>query len=349
MGNCWELSRRNPQRTIVNFDIGGGTTNIALGRNGEVLQTGSYFVGARHVQLEPGTYRIAGLSKYAVALLEHLGIHKAIGERLSEGEVLAIVDWYLDLLETLISRTGTHEADTLTALHREAPFDPPTTIDEIAITLSGGVGQLAYRGLRDGAWPTTTAYGDLGIDLAKRLVERPFWRSHLTRFVPTGLGRATLFGLLRYSTQVSGNTLFLSDPRLLPLKDLVILGAVSPVTSQADVDRLLALVGRTSEGACLRIEAGPGDRNSIRELAQKLRGAISRETALADIPLILLVRENLGKALGQLVTNWGSTRAKVIVIDEIDAGEAQFAHIGRLNQGVVPVSFHGMNASGESS
>src|SRR5205814_3577070 len=33
MGSCAELSRQHPDRNILNLDIGGGTTNIALGHD----------------------------------------------------------------------------------------------------------------------------------------------------------------------------------------------------------------------------------------------------------------------------------------------------------------------------
>jgi ethanolamine utilization protein EutA (predicted chaperonin) len=93
----------------------------------------------------------------------------------------------------------------------------------------------------------------------------------------------------------------------------------------------------------------PCDRASIRLLADLLRASIENERAFRDIPLVLLVRENLGKVLGQWVTNWGRYSAKIVVIDEIGPRDAQFANVGRLTQGVVPVSLYGMNATGELS
>jgi ethanolamine utilization protein EutA (predicted chaperonin) len=110
----------------------------------------------------------------------------------------------------------------------------------------------------------------------------------------------------------------------------------------------VALAGRTAHGACLRMDLTPCDRASIRLLADRLRDTIENERAFQDIPLVLLVRENLGKVFGQWVTNWGHSSAKVVVIDEIDLRDAQFGSIGRLTQGVVPVSLYGMNATGES-
>src|SRR5438067_4138525 len=68
MGSCAGLSRAHPEQAILNLDIGGGTTNLALGCAGEILRTGCLFVGARHIQVVPGGYRLVKLSRYARAL-----------------------------------------------------------------------------------------------------------------------------------------------------------------------------------------------------------------------------------------------------------------------------------------
>ena len=72
MGSCLALSWAEPEAHFLNLDIGGGTTNLAMGINGEVLRCGGLYAGARHFQFVPGTYRITGLSSYAVRLLKDL-------------------------------------------------------------------------------------------------------------------------------------------------------------------------------------------------------------------------------------------------------------------------------------
>src|SRR5215831_17852140 len=103
MGSCAGLSRDDPSTPMINLDIGGGTTNLAVGRNGEVLRTGCLFVGARHVQVEPGTYRIVRLSRYATQLFDSLGIRKSVGDSLVPEEVEQILDFYLMLLEAAVA------------------------------------------------------------------------------------------------------------------------------------------------------------------------------------------------------------------------------------------------------
>jgi ethanolamine utilization protein EutA len=341
MGNCAELSRTHPDRMLVNLDIGGGTTNLAAGRRGEVLQTGCYFVGARHLQFAPGSYRITRLSRYAGALLDQLGIRKAAADWLVEAEVAAIVDWYLQLLEDAVSGQVPMRTDAASTMHEQVPFPLPPPAGDVALTLSGGVGQLVYSHLQGKPWPATTAFGDLGIDLARGLAERPFWQPHLHSFVPTSLGQATVYGLLRYNTQASGSTIYLSDPSLLPLADLMILGTIGPESSPEHVERLFTLASQAAGGACLRIELATPDRAGVRALVAKLQHALAAQQFEDQKPLVLLVRENLGKVLGSYLTNWGRLPLKIVVLDEIEHRDAQFAHLGALAQGVVPVSFYG--------
>jgi ethanolamine utilization protein EutA len=344
MGNCADLSRTHADRTFLNLDIGGGTTNLAFGRGGEVLSTGSYFIGARHVQVSPGSYRIVRLSRYARALFEHLRIEKHERDELSEPEVRTIVDWYLHVLEETICGRGDEPNNSVVALHREAKVDVPSPTGDLAITLSGGVGQLVYAAQQGGGYPSTTAFGDLGIDLARRLAEAPFWKKHLEAFQPTAMGRATVFGLLRYNTQVSGSTIYLTNARLLPLPDLIILGSVGVTSSLDEIKRLLGLAAQVPAGACLRLDLDRSGLEEVRGLAAKLYQALSESEIVSPVPLVLLMRENLGKVFGQYATRWGKLPHALIVIDELDRRDGQFAHLGALTDGVIPVSIYGMNA-----
>ncbi|PSM31823.1 hypothetical protein BVG81_003455 [Haliangium sp. UPWRP_2] len=63
MGSCDELSQTHPERLILNLDIGGGTSNLALGRSGSVLATDVRDIGARHLRFIPGTTRHLSLDR----------------------------------------------------------------------------------------------------------------------------------------------------------------------------------------------------------------------------------------------------------------------------------------------
>jgi ethanolamine utilization protein EutA len=359
MGNCSGLSRALPHQPILNLDIGGGTTNLALGVNGEVLRTGCLFVGARHVQVVPGSYQIVRLSHYARALLEWLGVRKGPGTCLADAEVQAILDYYLGLMEAATVGAPEPFQTPLGRLHQQVPFrhvghvsNVPGTLKTcptgVAVTFSGGVGELIYAHIQGNPWPPTTHYGDLGIDLAQRIVASPFWSEHLHTWRPASAGRATVYGLLRHSTEVSGSSLFLPRPEVLPLSDVPILGSLNGTSTDEHLEHLVDLVRRSARGGCVQVSLGTHEAPAVRALGERIAAALRRIALPPQHPLILLVRENLGKVLGHYVTQWGTLPLNLVVIDEVAVRDAQFVQLGALRSQVVPVSFYGLNEQGDS-
>jgi ethanolamine utilization protein EutA len=348
LGSCGGLSRAHPQQAILNLDIGGGTTNLALGRAGEVLRTGCLFVGARHIQVAPGGYRIVKLSRYARALLDHLGVRKGPGDSLAGAEVEAIIAFYLRLLEAAATGDSAPFEWPVGRLHEQVPFRLPADVGDRAVTFSGGVGELVYGHVQGQPWPPPTHYGDLGIDLARRIVASPVWSGHLRRFRPASAGRATVYGLLRHSTEVSGSTLFLPRPEILPLADVPILGSLDAATGDDRLRDLVGLVRRSGRGGCLQVSVGGQGAAAVRGLGQKIARALRDTSFPAARPLVLLVRENLGKILGHYATEWGALPVEVVVIDEVTLRDAQYAHVGAPRGPVVLVSFYGLNPQGDA-
>ena len=156
---------------MINLDIGGGTTNTAEGKNGEVISTGSLFVGARHVQFVPGSYRIVSVSTFAQSLFEHLGIAAGPGDTLSETQVAAILDFYVELLESAISGNMQIFDEPVARPHQDVAFRLPdgVHVHDPIVTISGGV-ELVYERFGGKPLPSTTSFGDLGVDLAERFI-----------------------------------------------------------------------------------------------------------------------------------------------------------------------------------
>src|SRR5262249_59587998 len=99
---------------------------------------------------------------------------------------------YVGLLEEAVgARSAT--ITPVGQLHVQIPFRPPDDLNACEITVSGGVGELIYAYLDSGIWPSTTHYGDLGIDLAQRLLTSPRWGQRLRRVRPASAGRATVY------------------------------------------------------------------------------------------------------------------------------------------------------------
>jgi ethanolamine utilization protein EutA len=345
MGNCLELSRAEPERPFINLDIGGGTTNIAWGEAGEVRRCGCYYIGARHVQVEPGTYRVRRLSEFGRDVFLALGIPTFEGYELKHDELSAVLDFSVGLLIDAIQGRCLGDNSPLARRLCQSDFIPPADLGRVTpvITLSGGVGELAYRYARGEPLPATTAFGDLGIDLARAICQSPELGRDLKTHVPSSLGRATVHGLTVHSTEIAGATLFLPHPEILPLADLPILGSFGAATDDDDLKSLFRLAGRAGAGACLRVNLHSADASTIKQLGERLARLL--ETMNTDQPLVLLTTNNIGKTLGQYATRWGRISAALIVIDEIPERPAHFATIGQPHNGLVPVAFHGLDAS----
>src|SRR5262249_30712033 len=147
--------------------------------------------------------------------------------------------------------------EALVRSHEQVAFRLPPEAANPIVTLSGGVGALVYAHVQGKPWPSTTHYGDLCIDLAQRIPEAPNLAEHWKTYIPPQAGRATLFGLLLHTTQVSGSTIFLPRPEALPLCDLPIFGTIATTTDQAHCVHVLDLVRRSPSGGCIQVETGP--------------------------------------------------------------------------------------------
>jgi ethanolamine utilization protein EutA len=349
MGNCASLSQQFPEMCIFNLDIGGGTTNIALGRNRQVMRTGCLFVGARHVQVIPGTYRIVRLSPYARELFEYLHINKTPGDELAGTEVDAILEFYLSLLEAVCTGQNKQIESPMAKRLEQVRFQMPADPGQLVFTFSGGVGELVYRYLGGSPWPTTTHFGDLGVDLAQRIVQSPIWADSLRPVRPMSAGRATVYGLLRHTTEVSGNTLFLGTPGILPLVDVPVLGTVLGDSSESHVRDVLTLVRRSGRGGCIQVRLGSHEASVVRELGLRIARILQEDAFPATHPLVFLVQENLGKVLGQYLTHWGALSLRVLVIDEVTLRDAHYVQIGSPRNQVVPVSYYGFLPHGDLS
>ena len=356
-GNTEPLTKIYKEKNFVNLDIGGGTTNIGLGRNGQVISTGCLFVGARHFQFEPGTYNLTYISPYGVFLLNYLGIFKSNEINcsaqinncdlvLEKQQVDKILDFYMELLISTLNNKRNFFNSKCASFHEQVSLKIPNNLSFIP-TFSGGVGELIYTCLLKKSLPDTTYYGDLGIDLAKRIAHSSLitdeLKNNIEQFIPKQQGRATVYGLALNNTEVSGTTLFISNPEDLPLKDIPIVGNISYETSSDELTFIINMALKNPVGGCVQIKLKNASLNEIKVIGEKISILLKEKQQSNYGTLIFLVPRNLGHALGNYITDWQKVSIKVLVIDEIPERKASFVNVGTLLNNVVPVSFYGFH------
>jgi len=315
-GAAADLSRERPGVPILNLDVGGGTTNPAVGVDGEVVAAGCLRVGARHVRVRPGTHEVTGATGLGRALLRDAG-----------GDVGAVVARLVGALEDVV-------------LGRDVDpelLDVPVDVPEGArVVLSGGVGELVYGGVPE----RPGAFGDLGGELAAGILASEVLGAHVRDLVPEHRGRATVYGVALRATEVSGATLHL-DPEALPLRDLPVVARLAP---DAPTDRLaaaVALVARTERGGCIQLDAGAADGlERVRALGARLADAL--QALPPGHVLVVLLEDDAATALGGYATGWGRAVGGLVVLDQVAPRDAAFVSVGSARHGVVPVAFHGL-------
>ena len=347
MGSCSALSRYHADVPILNFDIGGGTTNIALGNaalcmNGDVLQTGCYFIGARHFQFESGSYQLSAISPYGEALLNDLSIHKKIGETLDAAEVAKIMAFYVSALEAIVLADDAFFNSPIAKKHTQVAINFSKNIQP-KITFSGGVGELLYKISAGETLPTTTFYGDFGIDLALAISKSALLSADLKTCIPEHKGRATVVGLTLHSTEISGSTVYLANANCLPLRDLPIIAKLAADSSIEQWQNTFALASKRPAGVCIQITACNNSLEQVRTLASQIKHALQTNIHAPSQPIVLLLEANIGKALGNYISDWGQLDYNLMVIDEVALRDAHFVHIGSVHQGMIAVSFFGLN------
>src|ERR687884_1847808 len=201
--------------TVLHVDVGGGTTKLGLLRDGEVLATAAVHVGGRLVAFDSED-RVTRIEPSARLVAQALGMPLSLGARLTARDRRRLAGALADILVDYLSGREPSELGRAFLLTRPLVLNGhrPT-----ALTFSGGVAEYIY-----GREPTR--YGDLGPDLAEALQHAAEQGRLPAPPVPLGEGiRATVLGASQFSVQLSGNTVHISDPSVLPLRNLPVVYA----------------------------------------------------------------------------------------------------------------------------
>ena len=328
---------RHPPQTILNVDVGGGTSKLALIRDGEILQTAAINVGGRLVALDSGR-RVVRIEPAARTYASRLGVELQLGQPLAEDDGRRLAGIMADCLISAVRR------EPPSPLVEELLITPPLNfaghVD--TITFSGGVSEYVYeRENRD--------FGDLARPLAAAIRERT------ARFgLPASDDsageriRATVIGASQFTVQVSGNTIAVSRTELLPLHNLQVISPRLPEREDISPDELLAAIRRGFE----RLDLIEGEQAVaialnwqgtplypyLRNLAEGILNGLPA-TLAAGLPLVLVFDGDYGELVGEIMREDFEIENDIVSIDNISLAEFDYIDIGEmiLPSHVVPV------------
>lgn len=299
---------RDTGKTVLHMDIGGGTSNLALIRDGKILQTGCLNVGGRLVKFSE-----RGAVTYLSPVLSGLCSWK-MGEIPTEDQRKALAEILAEALEMAagLRNAGPNLAQLLTE-EAEQPWKVPEEVP--VISFSGGVADC----IREDVPPLT--FGDLGPELGRAIRESRLCSGE--NILGTETIRATVIGAGCHTTQLSGSTVYQQNIRF-PLKNL-------PVLKISEFSGLKEKVSRQERQGILSLEGiqSPSYRQ-VRELAEELLSQIQP-------PILLCLEQDMAKALGQALALRLPKDTPVLCIDRIRLEEGSFLDIAAPVGSAVPV------------
>lgn len=325
-------SSRVSGRTILNIDIGGGTTNIALVRAGEISGTLGFDLGGRELLVEKiaAGYRLTVPENTAgEKLLEWFALKN--GAVVQADDLFEIALYQAERLTRLLA--GERPALTLAGLTLNAEenfFDllKDTYIDQYR--LSGGVAHL----IRESApSENLTPYGDLGLVLARAL-QRLLLSGNREIEISADAIRATVVGAGMHSLQISGSTIDAARD-YLPIKNIRLLhiktrGDLHEAIEQALFERDLSWSDFSTRniGLVLRdIDAIDTDFEDLQEICKRIATVFSRVDCKW---LIIITLSDLALGLSQILRQMLPNK-RIITVDGIDASRGDYLDLGRVS------------------
>jgi len=320
---------------VMNVDVGGGTSKLALARNGKVIAATALDVGARLVALGTGG-DILRIEPVFARFAKELGIDVAVGQTLRAEDARTIAAAMADAL--FAAMRGEAPAVGGAALLRLDPLASPGPIT--AVTFSGGVAEYIY------GWEKES-FGDLGAVLAAEIRAR-VERAGIPMHPPAEAIRATVIGASQYTTQVSGSTIYVSPLDILPLRNIPVIAPDFALGDDIDP----AAVAANLRSVLKRLELGGGDSPvavfvpwqgsaTFHRLDAFCRGIADGLSAVLahGHPLVLAGDGDVGGLIGIHLREELRLANPIVSVDGLELKEFDYIDIGAMldSSGAVPV------------
>ncbi len=334
----------------MNLDVGGGTTNIVLFKDGETVGCSCFDIGGRLIRYDKDM-TVQYISSSAAKIIASLGLEIEEGKRTNIGDLRILTDKMADLLAVSIGlwpegseqkNSDKAEMSLLEQIRTPNSGEFYPDAGEInAVFFSGGVAEcMTHRKMKPGV------YGDLGVLLADSLLDGTIC---LQLPVITGSEtiRATVVGAGTYTTTISGSTITYAD-RLFPLRNI-------PVLYVSNSEQEALLEGENSERLSQKIrwflqQSSSGQLalglrgvedpsyHQVKRLAEGLSAAVERALPEGQ-PMIVILEKDMGKALGILIRQQIGNGRPVACIDGIVVKDGDYVDMGSplMNGLVIPV------------
>jgi ethanolamine utilization protein EutA len=316
-------------KRVLNIDIGGGTTKLALLEKGQVTATAAVHIGGR-LQVVDAAGTITRLDPAGKFHARQAGFSWSKGDKVGPDDLDKVAQGMADtLVKALTERPLSHTVEHLYLT------DPIADFGELdGIMFSGGVGEYVYgRESRD--------FGDMGLRLGTAIRARVDSGALPWRLLPAGeCIRATALGASEYSVQLSGNTSYISKPgELLPRRNLQVLQPAFECEEVIDPAKLTKaiqahftafdLIEGEGEVALALRWLGLPSYERIAAFAEGIRHGLAN-TVARRMPIFIMLDGDIAQTLGAILREELLVESEILAIDGVMLRDFDYIDLGRI-------------------
>ena len=334
-GSGAALASHEKAARILNVDIGGGTTKLALIENGKVLATAALHVGGRLIAVDGDT--VTRIEPGGRAHAAAVGFDLELGSRVESATLDEIATAMAELVIAAVH--GDEAADRLFLTERIAGC-----ADVDGVIFSGGVAEYVYG-------TETRDFGDLGRRLGTALADRIAAGALSAPVLPAAERiRATVLGASEYTVQLSGITSFIPSPEsTLPRRNLQVArpdwvpgDEVNPQALASAIERHLTAFGLlegTADVALALHWTGVPSYRRLRGFAEGILLGLRRRVT-GGLPIYLMIDADIALTLGNILRDELSVANDLLILDGISLRDFDFVDLGRVRHpsNTVPVT-----------
>ncbi len=322
LGSGAAARSKDNRKTILSCDIGGGTSNIAVIKDGQTLSTSCISVGGRLLGI--GTDgKIWRIDPPARMVMQHLGLKHKIGDRISKADIKRIAVALGKALFEVI--TGPAKSRLARQLMVTDNLQFPNRIDEYSF--SGGVAELMYGGLNH--------YDDIGKVLAEHMNTLT---SRLAADVvePANKIRATVIGAGAYSLSISGSSCFMDDQLAFPFRNVPVIRVdfeQSNLNFKHMVSQINAAFSRFDrvegeEVVALYFQDPVQASYPQLELFARSIEASHVNSIKNGLPIILIFGTDIACGVGNVIRRETELKSNLLTLDELSLADGDWIDIG---------------------
>lgn len=325
-GAC-DISKKLNRR-VINLDIGGGTTNIAIFNCGECEQTFALDIGGRLIKFD-NEEKVIYISKRIQFLIENMHINIKLGERV-ESKNLDIICKKLSesLLEVCCLKELCEDTKRLFISEEFEPFKADY------ISFSGGIGEYIGQTKGNLQLKDILKHNDIG-PLLGACISKTFENYKEILLSPKEKIRATVIGAGNHSLTISGSTIAF-DKSILPLKNIPI---IKPFGEKENLKEIYFLGNKKLnmyEDTKVAISL-IGPKSPSYEDIKVIASGVIKLFEEINGPIIVVLENDFAKALGQVISLNLNKKREVICIDKISTKNGDYIDIGLPIGNAIPV------------